>query len=163
LCHWPIHELASATAIAFVSNKPGTAAKSRSARPLPGGHPLRARARPRGRSAQPRRRRREGLGRALERRFNVTTDSNHDLPIAPNLLNREFSMDRPDKVWAGDITHPPDEDWLFLAVVIDRFCRQVIGLSLRFDMAGNIVIAASRAVGPRQRDSLLRRRSRLPG
>ena len=45
LCHWPIHELASATAIAFVSNKPGTAAKSRSARPLPGGHSLRARAR----------------------------------------------------------------------------------------------------------------------
>jgi len=71
-----------------------------------------------------------------KRRFKVTTDSNHDLPIAPNLLNREFNVAAPDKVWAGDITYiATDEGWLFLAVVIDLFSRQVVGWSLRQDMA----------------------------
>lgn len=50
--------------------------------------------------------------------FKVTTDSNRDLPIAPNLLNREFAVSEPDKVWVGDITYfATDEGWLFLAVV----------------------------------------------
>ncbi len=63
-----------------------------------------------------------------KRRFKVTTDSKHDLPIAPNLLNREFSVALPDKVWVGDITYiATDEGWLFLAVVIDLFSRQVVG------------------------------------
>jgi len=54
-----------------------------------------------------------------KRRFKVTTDSNHDLPIAPNLLNREFNVAAPTRL-AGDITYiATDEGWLFLAVVID--------------------------------------------
>ena len=69
-----------------------------------------------------------GIRAKGKRRFKVTTDSNHDLPIAPNLLNREFTVAEPDKVWAGDITYiATDEGWLFLAVVIDLFSRQVIG------------------------------------
>jgi transposase InsO family protein len=80
-----------------------------------------------------------------KRRFKVTTDSNHDLPIAPNLLNREFNVSEPDKVWAGDITYiATDEGWLFLAVVIDLFSRQVVGWSLRHDMTRDIVIDALR-------------------
>jgi len=80
-----------------------------------------------------------------KRRFKVTTDSNHDLPIAPNLLNREFSVATPDKVWAGDITYiATDEGWLFLAVVIDLFSRQVVGWSLRQDMTRDLVIDALR-------------------
>jgi len=56
-------------------------------------------------------------------------------PISPNLLNREFTVHEPDRVWAGDITYiATDEGWLFLAVVIDLFSRQVIGWSLRSDM-----------------------------
>jgi putative transposase len=62
----------------------------------------------------------------------VTTDSNHDLPIAPNLLDRQFTVAQPDKVWAGDITYiATDEGWLFLAVVIDLFSRQVVGWSMK--------------------------------
>ena len=80
-----------------------------------------------------------------KRRFEVTTDSNHDLPIAPNLLNREFTVAQPDKVWAGDITYiATDEGGLFLAVVIDLFSRQVVGWSLRQDMTRDIVIDALR-------------------
>jgi transposase InsO family protein len=70
-----------------------------------------------------------------KRRFKVTTDSRHDLPISPNVLNREFSVSEPDRVWVGDITYiATDEGWLFLAVVIDLFSRQVVGWSLREDM-----------------------------
>jgi len=86
-----------------------------------------------------------GIRAKGKRRFKVTTDSNHDLPIAPNLLNREFTVSEPDKVWAGDITYiATDEGWLFLAVVIDLFSRQVIGWSLRQDMTRDIVIDALR-------------------
>ncbi len=86
-----------------------------------------------------------GIRAKGKRRFRVTTDSNHDLPIAPNLLNREFTVSEPDKVWAGDITYiATDEGWLFLAVVIDLFSRQVIGWSLRADMTRDLVIDALR-------------------
>ena len=60
--------------------------------------------------------------------FKVTTDSNHDLPIVPNLLDRQLTVTKPDRVWVGDITFiATDEGWLFLAVVIDLFSRQVVG------------------------------------
>ena len=88
---------------------------------------------------------RHGIKARGKRRFVVTTDSKHDLPIAPNLLNREFDVAVPDTVWAGDITYiATGEGWLFLAVVIDLFSRQVVGWSLRDDMTSNIVIDALR-------------------
>ena len=88
---------------------------------------------------------RHGIRAKGKRRFRVTTDSNHDLPIAPNLLNREFTVAEPDRVWVGDITYiATDEGWLFLAVVIDLFSRQVVGWSLREDMTSSIVIDALR-------------------
>jgi putative transposase len=77
-----------------------------------------------------------GIRAKGKRRFKVTTDSKHDLPISPNLLDRQFSVAEPDKAWAGDITYiATDEGWLFLAVVIDLFSRQVVGWSLRADMS----------------------------
>lgn len=80
-----------------------------------------------------------------KKRFKVTTDSNHTLPISPNLLNREFTVAVPDKVWAGDITYiATDEGWLFLAVVIDLYSRQVVGWSLQETMTRGIVIDALR-------------------
>lgn len=86
-----------------------------------------------------------GIRAKGKRRFKVTTDSRHDLPIAPNLLNRAFAVAEPDKVWAGDITYiATDEGWLFLAVVIDLFSRQVVGWSLRQDMTREIAIDALR-------------------
>ena len=80
-----------------------------------------------------------GIRAKGKKRFKVTTDSNHDLPIAPDLLDRQFTVAAPDKVWAGDITYiATDEGWLFLAVVIDLFSPQVIGWSLRQDMTRDI-------------------------
>lgn len=80
-----------------------------------------------------------------KKRFRVTTDSNHALPISANLLNREFAVSVPDRVWAGDITYiATDEGWLFLAVVIDLFSRQVVGWSLQETMTRGIVIDALR-------------------
>ena len=88
---------------------------------------------------------RHGIRARGKRRFKVTTDSRHDLPISPNMLNREFTVSEPDKVWVGDITYiATDEGWLFLAVVIDLFSRQVVGWSLREDMTRDIVIDALR-------------------
>ena len=95
-----------------------------------------------------------GIRAKGKRRFKLTTDSNHDLPIAPNLLGREFMVNEPDKVWVGDITYIwTDEGWLFLAVVIDLFSRQVIGWSLRADMTRDIVIDALRMAWFKRRPS----------
>lgn len=86
-----------------------------------------------------------GIRAKGKRRFKVTTDSNHKLPISSNLLNREFTVAKPDRVWVGDITYiATGEGWLYLAVVIDLFSRQVVGWSLREDMTSNIVIDALR-------------------
>ena len=67
-----------------------------------------------------------------KRRFKVTTDSGHALPISPNLLNREFTVAEPDRVWVGDITYiATGEGWLFLAVVIDLKCSAPPRFSVR--------------------------------
>jgi hypothetical protein len=79
-----------------------------------------------------------------KRRFRVaTTDSRHGLPIAPNLLNRNFAVAAPNRAWTGDITYiPTHEGWLFLAVVIDLFSRRVVGWSMQPEMNSNLVIDA---------------------
>jgi putative transposase len=66
-----------------------------------------------------------------KRKFKVTTDSKHDKPISPNLLDREFNVAQPDQVYVGDITYiHTQEGWLYLAVVIDLYSRQVVGWSM---------------------------------
>ena len=85
-----------------------------------------------------------GIRARGKRRFRIaTTDSRHGLPIAPNLLDRNFTVATPNQVWVGDITYiPTDEGWLFLAVVLDLFSRQVVGWSMRADMGRELVIDA---------------------
>ena len=85
-----------------------------------------------------------GIRARGKRRFRVTTtDSGHNLPIAPNLLNRNFTPAAPNQTWAGDITYiATEEGWLFLAVVIDLFSRRVVGWSMQPDMRRNLVIDA---------------------
>jgi transposase InsO family protein len=85
-----------------------------------------------------------GIRARGKRRFRVTTtDSRHELPIAPNLLNRNFTVAAPNQAWAGDMTYiPTEEGWLFLAVVIDLFSRRVVGWSLQPDMRSELVIDA---------------------
>jgi putative transposase len=85
-----------------------------------------------------------GIRARGKRRFRVvTTDSHHDLPIAPNLLNRNFTPAGPNQAWTGDLTYiATEEGWLFLAVVIDLFSRKVVGWSMRPDMHRSLVIDA---------------------
>lgn len=64
----------------------------------------------------------------VARKFVVTTDSKNTAQPAPDLLQREFTVSRPDQAWVSDTTFiPTREDWLFLAVILDLFSRQVIG------------------------------------
>jgi transposase InsO family protein len=81
--------------------------------------------------------------RFKRRRLKVTTDSNHDLPVAPNVLNREFTADRPNVKWVSDITYvPTHEGWLYLAVVLDLFSRRVVGWAMSERMTRQLVIDA---------------------
>ena len=73
----------------------------------------------------------------------ATTDSRHDLPVAPNRLNRNFRPAGLNQAWSGDITYiASEEGWLFLAVVIDLFSRKVVGWSMRPDLHRSLVIDA---------------------
>lgn len=86
------------------------------------------------------------------RKFKGTTDSTHSLPIAPNLLNRQFDAPSPDTVWASDITQlRTPEGWLYLAVILDLFARYVVGWALRSDITCQLVLdAVTMAVGWRK-------------
>jgi putative transposase len=72
--------------------------------------------------------REERLAARPKRRFRKTTDSDHGLAVAPNLLERRFTVDEPDKVWVGDLTYIWTlEGWLYLALLLDLFSRRVVG------------------------------------
>ncbi len=77
----------------------------------------------------------------MKRRFKVnTTDSNHNLPIAPNLLNRDFYTSLPNTKYVGDITYiPTNEGWLYLATVIDLYSRKIVGWSMDDNMRVTLV------------------------
>jgi transposase InsO family protein len=86
-----------------------------------------------------------GIKARGKRKFKATTDSNHKLPVAENLLNREFNPPAPDAVWASDVTYvATDEGWLYVAAVIDLFSRQVVGPSMKPHMKRDLVIDALR-------------------
>ena len=84
-----------------------------------------------------------GIRSKTKRKFRVTTDSKHSLAIAPNLLKRNFSPEKANQTWAGDVTYIwTREGWLYLAVVIDLFSRQVVGWSLEKTMTSDLVTSA---------------------
>lgn len=84
-----------------------------------------------------------GLKAANQTRYKVTTNSQHDYPIAPNLLNREFTPAEADVAWATDITYiRTEEGWLYLATVIDLYSRRIIGWSLSNRLKTQVVIDA---------------------
>ena len=65
------------------------------------------------------------------RKFKATTDSNHNKPVAPNLLARQFNVTKSNRCWVGHITYiPTEEGWLYLATVIDLYSRKVVGWSM---------------------------------
>lgn len=84
-----------------------------------------------------------GLQVRYPKRFKVTTDSSHNDAISPNLLNREFDVAAPNKVWATDITYVWTlEGWLYVGVVIDLFSRQVVGWSIADHMRTSLCVNA---------------------
>jgi transposase InsO family protein len=78
------------------------------------------------------------------RRFKpVTTDSNHDRPVAPNRLNQDFTAAGPDQKWGTDITYVPTaEGWLYLAVVLDLYSRRIVGWAMSHSLHRQLVIDA---------------------
>jgi putative transposase len=86
----------------------------------------------------------QGLHATVAKKFvPTTTDSDHDLPIAENLLDRDFTATRPNEKWVSDITYiRTDEGWLYVTVVIDLFSRKVVGWSMDDHMRASIVVKA---------------------
>lgn len=87
--------------------------------------------------------RRHGISGRRPRRFRKTTDSAHGFAVAANVLDRQFDVDRPDKVWATDITYIRTwEGWMYLAVVVDLFSRRVVGWSMANHLRTSLVLKA---------------------
>jgi len=69
-----------------------------------------------------------GLRAKATKKFKATTNSNHRLPVAPNLLNQNFYADKPNAKWVSDITYIwTEEGWLYLAAVLDLYSRKIVG------------------------------------
>ena len=95
-----------------------------------------------------------GLRATPKEKYVVTTDSNHDLNIYPNLLKRQFNVEEPNKVWVSDITYIWTlEGWVYLSSVMDLFSRKIVGWSLASHMKKELTIQAlNMAIISRQPD-----------
>jgi putative transposase len=93
-----------------------------------------------------------GIAAKMKRRFKITTHSRHNLPVAENLVNRQFAVDRPNKIWLSDITYiQTQEGWLYLSAVLDLFNRQIIGWSMNDRLTQDLVLnALEQALGRRK-------------
>ena len=91
------------------------------------------------------------LKAVLPKRFVATTDSNHTLPVAQNLLDRQFGSDTPNIRWTADISYLwTSEGWLYLAVVLDLFSRRIVGWAMGTTQERRLVLSAlSMAIGSR--------------
>ena len=85
-----------------------------------------------------------GIRAKTARRFRQkTTDSNHPLPVAGNVLSRDFDPSGPDESWVADITYiPTGEGWLYLAIVEDLYSRRVVGWSMAATLESRLVVDA---------------------
>lgn len=99
----------------------------------------------------------EGLLGRRRRRFQCTTQSRHNLPVAPNLLAQDFMSTAPNQKWVGDITFiPTDEGWLYLAVMLDLFSRLVVGWAMTAYLDDRLTRSAlEMALGRRRLDDRL--------
>ena len=78
-----------------------------------------------------------------KRAYKVTTNSRHNCPVSPNLLNRDFTASKPDTKWVGDITYiPTDEGWLYAAIVKDLCSKKVVGYAFSDHIDSNLTSAA---------------------
>jgi putative transposase len=84
-----------------------------------------------------------GIRSKVAKKFKATTNSNHSLPVAENILNRDFSVDRPNQKMVSDITYQwTDEGWLYIAGVMDLCGQRIVGLSMGERMTKDLVINA---------------------
>jgi putative transposase len=89
--------------------------------------------------------RENGLKARQKRRFKRTTDSHHAFPIAPNLLEQDFSAERPNQKWNADISYVwTSEGWLYLAVILDLFARRVVGWAVSDRLHQELALEALR-------------------
>ena len=81
-----------------------------------------------------------GLRARAARKYKATTNSNHNLPVAPNILQQNFNAPAANRVWVSDITYIwTDEGWLYLAVVLDLYSRAIVGWSINERMTSKLV------------------------
>jgi len=81
-----------------------------------------------------------GIRCKQQRKFKVTTDSKHNLPVADNILGQRFKVDAPNQVWTSDITYvPTDEGWLYLAGHKDLFSGNIVGYSMADRLTRDLV------------------------
>jgi transposase InsO family protein len=86
-----------------------------------------------------------GIRAKATKKFKATTDLKHSLPVAPNLLGRQFAIDAPNRVWTSDITYiDTGEGWLYLTAVLNLFSRQIVGWWMQPRMKKELVIDALR-------------------
>lgn len=79
------------------------------------------------------------------RKYKATTNSKHNYPVYPNLLNQKFEAENPNEIWVGDITYiATDEGWLYLAAIEDIFTRKIVGWALDATMTRHLTISALR-------------------
>jgi putative transposase len=97
--------------------------------------------------------RRHGIRAIMARPRRVrTTDSRHDLPIAPNLLDRNFTATAPNRIWLADITYvETDQGWLYLATVLDLYSRKIVGWAMADNLRADLPLAALRMAISAQR------------
>ena len=89
--------------------------------------------------------RQHGIRAKTVRKFRVTTNSKHAFPVAPNLLDRQFAVSRPNAVWVSDITYIwTTEGWLYLAGVMDLYSRRIVGWAMSHRIDGELTLAALR-------------------
>lgn len=82
----------------------------------------------------------QGLRAKAARKYKATTNSRHTLPVAPNLLEQDFTAEAPNRKWVGDITYlATGEGWLYLVVLIDLYSRKVIGWAMSERMTADLV------------------------
>jgi putative transposase len=90
--------------------------------------------------------RRQGLRPVYKRRYRVTTDSNHNKPVAPNVLGRRFDGWQVNEAWVGDISYvETGEGWLYLACIMDLASRRIVGWSMSERMQTELVCQALRS------------------
>lgn len=96
--------------------------------------------------------RESGLRAKQAKKFKVTTQSKHNLPVAPNVLAGRFEWERPNQAWVGDISYiATDEGWLYLAILLDLFSRRIVGWAMDKRINRQLTLRALHMAAQRRR------------